>query len=193
MRNASSLLWVLLVSAFTGGAFAAEPPATMPLPQVWTGRLEAPPDNPVGIRDIEVKINALSSDQEARALANALRAGGQIGLREAMFRLDQKAWVRLGKAVATSVGVVRVVDLPDGKRRMRLVSDFPARLLDSSDPVGSDEHPFGFIELIVAPDGTSEGQMIAAASISFADEGTIRIQSAGAPAYRIIDVTAASP
>lgn len=194
MRKTSSMFLVLLVSAFAGEAFAAEAPAAMPLPQVWTGRLEAPPESKdPDIQDIEVKIAALSSAEEIRTLGADLRLSGQMGLRQAMFGLEQKAWVRLGRAVATSVGLVRVVDLPDGRRRMRLVSDFPARVLDSSDPSGSDAHPFAFIELIVGRDGTGEGQMIAAASITLSEEGTIQLESAGAPVLRITDVATDSP
>lgn len=192
MRNASSMFLILLVAAFAGGASAADAPAPMPLPQVWVGKLEAPPDNvKYGIRDIEIQIKSLSSVKEIQTLYQELRLGGQEKLREAMFRLEQKAWVRLGKAAATSVGAVRVVDLPDGKRRMRLVSDHPARLLDSTDPLSS-EHPFAFVELIVDRDGSSEGQMVAAASITFADGGIV-LQSAGKAPYRIVGVATDPP
>lgn len=190
MKNVFSIFLILLVSALAGGA--ADAPAPMPLPQVWTGTLEAPPENvKLRARAIEVKIRALSSDEEIQALQLELRLGGQDKLRQAMFRLEQKAWVRLGKAAATSIGLVRVVDLPDGRRRMRLVSDFPARLLDSTDPVTSD-HPFAFIELTVGRDGTAEGLMIAAASITFA-EGNIVFESSGAPLFRIVDVASDPP
>jgi len=185
----------MLISAFAGAVFATAAPAAMPLPQVWTGKLEVPPDNQkVGtLRDIEVKIWALSSDQEIQSLAAELLRGGQSGLRQAIFRLQAKAWVRIGNAAATSVGVVRVVDLADGGRRMRLVSAFPARILDSSDPVGTSAHPFAFVELIVDRDGKAEGHMIGAASIAFAAGGMIRMESAGAPAVRINKVATDSP
>ncbi len=193
MRNAPSAFLVLLVLAFVGGAHAAEAPAPMPPRQVWTGILVAPPDNQnLWIRDIEVKTWALSSAGEIQTLVQELRNGGQNGLRQAIFRLEQKGWVRIGKAAAASIGLVRVVDLPGGRRRMRLVSAFPARVLDSSDPVGTREHPFAFVELTVDRDGTAEGRMIAAASISFA-ENWIRLESAGAPALQIIDVATDSP
>ena len=74
---------------------------------------------------------------------------------------------------------------------MRLVSAFPARLLDSSSPPA--EHPFAWVELIVDRDGTGEGQMIAAASITLAEEGLIRVESAGAPSVPITYVATDSP
>ena len=75
---------------------------------------------------------------------------------------------------------------------MRVVSEFPARILDSSDRSGSVEHPFGLVELTVGPDGKAEGQVIAAASITLA-EGMILFESAGEAAYRIIDVVTDPP
>jgi hypothetical protein len=179
--------------AFAGGAPAAEAPTPMPLPQVWTGILEQPPASQQFIlEDIEVKVLSLSSEQEIEVLREELRLGGQAGLRQAMFALEQKAWVRVGRAASASVGLVRVVDLPDGGRRMRLVSDFPARRLDSSDRAGQFEHPFGLLELVVSPDGTSQGMLMAAASIRFVD-GKIEFESAGEEPFRIIDVATDPP
>lgn len=155
MKSKSSMLPLLIVFALAGAAGAAGPPTSMPLPQIWTGILKEPPAAKKFItEDIEVKVLGLSSDMEVEALAEELRLGGQSRLRQAMFGLEQKAWVRIGRAAAASVGLVRVVDLPDGGRRMRLVSDFPARTLDWSDQSGALAHPFGLIELIVGPDGS---------------------------------------
>jgi hypothetical protein len=193
MRSATSMLSIVVVFALAGGAFGAEAPTAMPLPQVWTGILEQPPASKAFVtEDIEVKILAFSSDREVQTLTEELRLGGQSRLRQAMFGMEQKAWVRIGRAAAASVGLVRVVDLPDGTRRMRLVSDFPARSLDSSDRSGALEHPFGLIELTVGPDGKAAGQMIAASSITLAD-GKILFESAGEEVYRIIDVMTDPP
>lgn len=190
MRNA---LLLLIVAVFASGAFAADASTPMPLPQVWTGILEQPPENQqFTAQDIEVKILAVSSATEMETLRGQLLLGGQAGLRQAMFGLEQKAWIRIGRAAATSVGLVRVVELPDGGRRLRLVSDFPARVLDPTDPSGSTEHPFALVELTVGRDGKAEGLLVAAASITLAEK-EILFESAGAPAYRIVDVATNPP
>ena len=40
----------------------------------------------------EVRVSTLSSDDEIKGLAKALREGGQTGLRNAMFQLHPKGW-----------------------------------------------------------------------------------------------------
>lgn len=189
----SSLPALLLVaSSLVPGALLAQDLAPVRPAQTWVGNLVLPDDARLGLRDVEIKVKTFSSNEEIAGLAEELRIGGQQGLRQAMFRLEQKAWVRIGRSAATSVGVVRYAELPDGSRRLRVVSDHPARLLDKSDPAGSPDHPFAYIELIVPAEGLGQGRMIAAASLAFTEEG-LSIASAGAPVIEIADVRFESP
>lgn len=174
-----------LVCAASG--FAAEP-----IPTHWTGFVTPPPDAPkVGVSDIEIRVFKLSNDEEALTLVNELKLGGQVGLRNAMYKLEDKGWVRLGKFAATGVGVIRALELPDGRRVLRVFSAYPARIFDRSDPLGSPEHPFAYIELVIDKDGKGSGQMISAASLKVSDKG-LELESAGAPIVAITDVVATS-
>ena len=94
--------------------------------------------------------------------------------------------------IATEITVIRVFDLPDGRRRVRLYSDHPLRLYDKTDPPGSDAHPFGFLELTADASGSGTGELIAAGSMTFNDDG-LRIDSAGTPLIKIVDVTTDRP
>jgi hypothetical protein len=175
MRSRSIAL-LLVASSLVPGALVAQDLAPVRPAQTWVGNLVLPDDARLGLRDIEIKIKTFSSNEEIAGLAEELRMGGQQGLRQAMFRLEQKAWVRLGRSAATSVGVVRYAELPDGSRRLRVVSD----------------HPFAYIELIVPAEGVGKGRMIAAASLAFTEEG-LSIESAGAPVIEIADVRFETP
>ena len=187
--------WTHVSFAVAAGIFAATAPAgaaaapAMPLPQVWTGHSIVPEGVQPGLTAdyFEIKVFSLSSDKEIMTLGAALRKGGQVELRNEMFQIAPKGWIRFGKLVATDLTVIRVVDLPDGRRRLRLISDHPLRLYDKSDPAGSDAHPFGYLELIVDSAGTGTGTLIAAASLSFVDEG-LMLDSAGAPVIAIDEV-----
>jgi hypothetical protein len=192
MTTSTRILGLLLVAFLVGGAAVAQGFGPVHPAQTWTGDLVLPDDARLGLKDIEIKIKTFSTDEEIQKLAATLEMGGQQALRQEMFRLEQKAWVRIGRSAATSVGVVRFLQLPDGKRRLRVFSDQPARLLDRSDPAGSPDHPFAYIELIVDEKGEGQGKMIAAASLAFTEDG-LSIASAGAPVIEISNVRLALP
>jgi hypothetical protein len=78
-----------------------------------------------------------------------------------MFRLEGKGWMQIGRLAGAEIGVIRVLDLPDGRRRVRLYSSHPLRLYDKSDPAGSDVHPFAFLELVADASGTGSGSLAA--------------------------------
>ena len=166
----------------------------MKLPQTWSGRAVLPEGVQPGLTAdrFEIKVSMLSSDEEIMTLGSALKVGGQQEMRDTMFRIPSKGWIRFGKLVATDINVVRVVDLPDGKRRLRLISDHPLRLYDKSDPPGSDAHPFGWIELVIDASGAGTGVLVASASLSLSDDG-LHLDSAGAPIFTIDEVHSDTP
>lgn len=189
----SGLLVVVLMLAGLGAA-TVNAQSEMPLPQIWTGRMEVPPGVEPGVTAdrFELRIFSTSTDAEVVELIAALQAEGQVGLRNAMYRLRSKGWIRIGALAATEIVVLRVFDLPDGRRRVRLYSDHPLRLYDKTDPPGSDAHPFGFLELTADASGAGTGELIAAGSMTFGDEG-LRIDSAGTPLIKVYDVTTDRP
>jgi hypothetical protein len=177
------------------GAQPSTPPPAIPVPQVWSGRMVVPEGVQPGLTAdrFELKVFELSTDHEVADLARALRAGGQGALRDQMFRLKAKGWIQIGRLAATEVGVIRVADLPDGKRRLRLYSDRPLRLYDRSEPVGSMAHPFAFLELVVDSSGAGgTGSLVAAASLAI-DEAGLHIDTAETPVVEIIEVTSDRP
>lgn len=169
--------------------------AAMRMPQVWTGRMLVPEGVEPGATgdSFELRIFEASTDEEAAGLVAALKAGGQAGLRNAMYQLKTKGWVRIGKLAATDAVFLRLTDLPDGKRRVRFYSDHPLRLYDKTDPAGALAHPFAFLELVVDASGKGDGTLIAAASLAIDDDGSLRMESAGVPVIRVYDVESDSP
>lgn len=176
------------------GATSAWAQAPMKLPQIWTGRMLVPEGVEPGLTgdSFELRIFQTSTDEEAAGLVAALQTGGQEGLRNAMYQLKVKGWVRIGKLAATDAVFIRVMDLPDGQRRVRFYSDHPLRLYDKSDPAGSNAHPFAFLELLADASGKGNGSLIAAASLSVGDDG-LRMESAGVPVIRVYSVETDSP
>lgn len=181
--------FLIVLCAAIAGAQAA-----MPMPQVWTGRMEVPAGVEPGLTadTFELRIFGTSTDEEMAGLVLALKQGGQVALRNGMYQQKAKGWIRIGRLAATDVVVVRVADLPDGQRRVRLYSDHALRLYDKTDPAGSTAHPFAFLELLADASGKGSGSLIASASFAVGEEG-LRMESAGTPVIRIYDVTTDRP
>lgn len=167
---------------------------TMPLPQIWTGRMLVPEGVEPGVTgdSFELRIFQTTTDAEVATLVTELQKGGQTGLRNAMYQLKPRGWIRIGKLAATDAMVLRVVDLPDGQRRVRFYSDHPLRLYDKTDPAGSTAHPFAYLELVIGATGKGTGSLLTSASLS-AGDGELRMESAGLPVIRVYDVETDSP
>lgn len=183
---------LLLVSL---AALCAPIHAAMPLPQIWTARIVVPEGVEPGLTadQIELRVNVLSTDEEMLGLLEQLRMGGQQGLWNAMRMLQPKGFIRAGKLAATEVTVIRVLDLPNGNRMVRVFCDFPIRLYDKSEPLDARAHPFAFLELEVGPSGRDgTGKLIAAASFALG-EAELRIDNAATPPMKVIDVASDKP
>lgn len=182
----------LLVSL---AALCAPAWAAMPLPQVWTGRVVVPEGVEPGLTadQLELRVSSLSTDEEILGLLEQLRLGGQQGLWNAMRSSQPKGFIRAGKLAATEVTVIRVLDLPNGNRMVRVYCDFPIRLYDKSEPVDARAHPFAFLELEVGPSGRDgTGKLIAAASFTLG-ETELRIDNASTPPMKVLDVATDKP
>ena len=184
---AAALLTVVCVAS--AGAQAA-----MPMPQIWTGRMMVPEGVEPGETGdaFELRIFRTSTDAEVAGLVARLEKGGQMELRNGMFLLEAKGWIRIGNLAATDAMVIRVADLPDGRRRVRFYSDHALRLYDKSDPAGSTAHPFAYLELFADASGKGTGSLVASASLAAGDD-ELRMESAGLPVIQIYDVVTDSP
>jgi hypothetical protein len=197
--SSSRATTLLLASLLAIGAGLAPPlpaqeRAPAPIPKRWSGSILVPKTDlaPEAYDRFELQIFAVTDEKEKLTLLETLRSGGQGALRNAMFALEPKGWISIGNSRATSIGVIRVLDRPEGGRIVRVFSDYPLRLLDQSDPAGSALHPFGFMELTVDAKGVGEGRLVAAASLTIKD-GDLAMQSAGAPVFSLVEVKAESP
>ena len=194
----TALTLASLLASGAGASLAqplpAQERAAAPIPKRWSGRILVPKTDlaPEAYSRFELQIFAVTDEKERLTLQETLRTGGQGALRNAMFALEPKGWISIGNSRATSIGVIRVLDRPEGGRIVRVYSDYPLRLLDQSDPAGSALHPFGFMELTVDAKGVGEGKLVAAASLAIED-GDLVMQSAGAPVFSLVEVKAESP
>jgi hypothetical protein len=186
-RNRTALLAGLLICI--GSTLAVAQPA--PIPTYWSGTFTPPPGAKAPRASVlEVKIFSLTTDKEVATLAAALHEGGPLGLREAMGRFENRGWVKINGLGGATVAVLRVLDLPNGGRRLRVFCALPIRVFDKPTAApDTQEYPFSFIELDVDKSGRGEGKLISAAKFEVTDQG-LELGTAGAPIVKVLDVIA---
>lgn len=195
LRRTVALAALAVLALGLAAADAAPPPASLPVPQNWTGHIVIPEGIEPGLtaERLVLRIYQLSTDEEVVELLGHLRQGGQMQLRDAMRRLPAKGFVNAGKLAGSEITVIRAFDTEDGFRKVRIYTDFPIHLFDKSVPRNSQLYPFGFIELTVDASGAGGfGTLVPAASLGIV-EGGLAIENPESPPFEIIDVTSDRP
>jgi len=89
--------------------------------------------------NIRIIINDVSSDEERTALIKAFQEDGSRGLSDAVSKMKSKGRITLPATVGYDINYIRIVNMPDGSRRLRFITDRPitvaehrtaARLMD---------------------------------------------------------------
>jgi len=194
-RRRAPLAAAILLAALPLIASAPAPAQdAIPLPQLWTGRGVGPEGISPGLtaERIELRVFSLSSDEEIAGLLEQLRRG-QMSARDAMRKLPAKGFVAAGKLAATEVTVIRVHDLANGHRRVRVYCDFPILLFDDSVKRDTTTRPFGFLELEVDASGVGgSGWLVPTASLGIAEDG-LHIDNPDVAPLKVLEVTSDRP
>ena len=185
----AALFSVVVVSA--GMTVAGEAAAGPVLPERITARLVDTQGAVSGrtATQFTLQVDSLSSDEEVLELATVLKHGGQEALRKALWNIESKGFVRIGAALGYQVAVIRYVETDQG-RIIRVVTDRPIQFAEVWQSSRSRGYPFGYLEIFLGPDGTGEGQMIAAAEARFTAEGRVELVSLGTRPFKIMKAKA---
>lgn len=133
-----------------------------------------------------IQIDEYSTDDEVRELLGVLKEQGPEGLEKALFKVE-KGWIRIGTSLGYPLSVTRSLE-GDGVRVIRVATDRPIQMFEVWRGLRSLDHPFGFAEIRLDGQGKGEGQLIAAASIEFNEQGALEIESLGVKPFRLLNV-----
>jgi hypothetical protein len=191
-RRLSVLLLAFLLGLPAAGPLPAQP--AMPLPQRWTGTVIIPAGTNPGrtAENLELRIFALSTDAEVAELLGML-GEGQMEARGLMRTFRAKGYLSAGKLAGAEVTVIRVMDLDNGRRMVRVYCDFPIPLYAKEVPRDTQVVPFGYLELEVDSTGAGgTGRLLPATSLALGEEG-LEIDSRDVQQLEVIDVTSDRP
>jgi hypothetical protein len=174
-----SLAWTLAALSLAPAAALAEapPPPTEDLPVTYRGTsvTMGGPGRSQTFR-IEITIERWSSVEERRGFLEALKAGGQNAVLEAMKPVEV-GYVQVNDSPRYRLRTAAFADTEKG-RTIRVVTDRPIRFTESMNAVRSPDYPFGFIEFTLPEDGEAgEGAVIFAAQVEFDEAGNLSVRT----------------
>jgi hypothetical protein len=133
-----------------------------------------------------VTIEKYNTDEEVQQFAKALVEKGQDGLLKAIEK-HENGRVKIGNRLSYPLSVTRVFE-KDGKRLIRALTDRPIPMVEAWRNNRSMDYPFGFIQIVLGPDGKGEGTLVAAAKIEIKD-GNLEMESYGREPFRLTNIT----
>jgi hypothetical protein len=113
----------------------------------------------VGLTPLTIRIRRWTGQEEEERLMNALREKGQNAFLEAL--LDAKAVGSISTPTSLKYDFFYAAQsaLPEGGRRIMLISDRPMTPLERSSAARSRDYPFTVIELRLDKDGRGAGTL----------------------------------
>ena len=112
-----------------------------------------------GIAPFEISIDGWTSLAEEERLMAILDEKGQQGLVSALQDLPEVARLRTPGSLSYPFHYARQTKLPDGRRRVMLVTDRPIGFAEAVNRPVSLEYPFTLVDLRIDASGHGEGQM----------------------------------
>lgn len=174
-----SLAWTLATLLLAPAAALAQEPAPvaeeMPVVYRGTSVTMGGPGRSQTFR-IEVTIERWSTLEERRGFLQALKAGGQNAVLEAMKPVEV-GYVQVNNSLGYRLRTAAFADSEKG-RTVRVVTDRPISFAENMNAVRSPDYPFGFIEFTLPKDGEAgEGAVIFAAQVEFDEAGNLNVRT----------------
>jgi len=146
--------------------------------------------------NVTIHINAYTTDEVAKSVAQTLVSGGQQAVRKQLEKMKGIGRVSLvGQVGQFELKLIRTRALPEGGRMIIGVSDRPIRFLEAYYSGRSTDYDIGMIQINLKADEDSksgrekgEGLMIFAAKVKFEEGNKLEIETYGIEPARLMGV-----
>lgn len=187
MKSLALITCILLLTASIGQAQTPEPVPTPEFtPERLTGRVVVTGSG--GSAHFTLQIDGLNTDEEMASLRALLAEKGENDVIKAMEKMPAIGWMKIADSIRYTVPVIDSIPTENGGRIIRVVTPRSLAFGEVMNSTRSRKYRFGMVELILGPDGTGEGQVLAAARFKFDKKGDLQIESYGIGPIQILNV-----
>jgi hypothetical protein len=128
-----------------------------------------------GAGEMDITIDAWSSDAERAALLDAFKKGGNLGLYEALQKQDPHGYISQPGSLGYKIRFARQVKTDTGSKVIVVTDKFVSNVnFDASSEFL--KYPISAAEMVLDAKGNGKGSMIVGARLSFDAEGDLKIE-----------------
>jgi hypothetical protein len=182
MRFIKSLTLITCIMLLAATASMAQTP-----PERLTGRI-VNTGSGGGSAHFTLQIDQLTPDAEMARLRTLLEEKGEQDVIKSMEKMPVIGWLRVADSIRYNVAVIESIPIPDGGRIIRVVTNRSLAFGEVMHTTRSRKYRFGIVEVMLGPDGTGEGSVLAAARFNFNKEGDLEIESYGIGPVQVLNV-----
>jgi hypothetical protein len=127
---------------------------------------------------VDFRINEYSTMEERNALLQAFQDKGSEGLANALDKMKSKGRISITGTLGFDVNFIRSIDMPDGSRVIRFVTDRPIHFGEVWSSSRSMDYALSMGEIIISPvKGKTTGKLFPAAKFTLDKEKELTIET----------------
>jgi hypothetical protein len=127
---------------------------------------------------IQITIEEYSTADDQNALMEAYQEKGQEGLFHALDKMKAKGRMAITGTLGYDINYIRTFPMPDGSRKIRIVTDRPVRFAEAWSSSRSSDYNLSAAEIIVSPQkGKSSGTLLPACQFKIDKENGLEIEN----------------
>jgi hypothetical protein len=183
---AFTLAGVALAAAITSRTAVAQ---TNGVKQKYSATAINMGSGPSGMGTVLISIERWSTAKEREGLLKVLAEKGPEKLLDVLQDNQKTGYIRLPNTIAWDLRYAFESPLPDGGRRVVLVTDRPISFAEARNQPRSIDYPFTLIEIHFNKDGIGVGKMSVRTKISMSkDKSTVELENYGIEPVRLTEV-----
>jgi hypothetical protein len=127
---------------------------------------------------VDIRISEYSTVDDRNALLQAFQEKGSEGLSNALDKMNAKGRIAITGTLGFDVNFIRSIDLPDGRRMIRFVTDRPITFGEAWSASRSMDYALSMGEIIIGnTKGESTGKLFPAAKFTLDKEKELTIET----------------
>ncbi len=111
---------------------------------------------------VTISINEYSTPEDQQVLIQAMQAKGSQGVSNALNKMGSKGRIRITGTLGYDANYIHVIQMPNGMRKIRLVTDRPITFGEAWTDSRSEDYNLSALELDVDANGKGTGTLLPA-------------------------------